>query len=264
MLYAQKLRAETVFEWGKHRFRNLFMVIGLLVVLTVTTLFGILLQIGAISFKSMILFKGLNLNISFMERLKEYWELIADQLSIYFVYLIVEPALYLVTYFADLKLNYEFVAITCPGASSPFELGLNMGILGIAVVLVGSDIQVFKQVTYNAYIGQKSSMVMSTTYIKWHLTKGNGGLFNEYCSGLYSWLVAMCIFFLEKLARIDVFQTALQYLMSLVTLQVFVSNGGIHEVDPACNTVKGFEGYDTYIATLTSGIFYVFFIPNCC
>ena len=74
-------------------------------------------------------------------------------------------------------------------------------------------------------------------------------------------MIAMIIFSIEKLAKLDVFQTALQYLMSLVTLQVFVSNGGIHEVDPACNTVVGFENYDTYIAALTSGIFYLFFMP---
>ena len=260
-LYADKERAERVLQWDQHTIRNRILVMGLFLALLGGATVGVMVEMAAISFKSMILFKGLSLDIPFLEKLEEYWRSIAVQLDIRYIFDLIKPFLGFIQYFADLRIDYSFVNVTCPGASAPYELGTNMVVLGLAVVLIGSDLQVFRAVTLTAYISQKGNIITKMLYLKWHLMHKGDRLTYSFCGGAFAHFRALLVFAAENMAQFDGFQTSLQYIMSLVTVGVFISDNGIHETSVACNSVKGFENFDTYIAIIASTVFYLFLLP---
>ena len=126
----------------------------------------------------------MDLDIPFIDSLERYWAGIAAELDLRFIFsVLVTPFLNVIKFFANLRIDYSFVKVTCIGASSPYELGVNMVILGTAVLIIGSDIQVFKQVSLGAYLTAKGSIVTKPLYAMWHLKQRGNSLTFAFCAG---------------------------------------------------------------------------------
>ena len=154
----------------------------------------------------MILFKGLSLKHELFDRLIEFWMKFTQHFQAPWISDIIKFSINLLKYFATLNIDYSFVNVTCPGASSPYELGLNMAILGIVTVFIGSDIQVFKLVSYNAYLQIKARLMTRSLYLKWNLSNRGQNISYPVYKGLYSFVIAIFVFGIENLGRVDVFQ----------------------------------------------------------
>ena len=81
-------------------------------------------------------------------------------------------------------------------------------------------------------------------YVKWHFLEKGRSMTYSYRSGAMSYLSAISIFGIENLARVDVFQTALQCFMSVVQMGTFIdSDTYIHKSSDACNSIAGFHNF---------------------
>ena len=112
-------------QWGMHKIRNVLMVLLLTALFVFCVITLVLFELVGISFKSMILFKGLTLSLPFLERLSEFWESVASVLNIRLIFDVFQPLLGIIQLFAYFTIDFEFLQVTCPGASSPYELAIN-------------------------------------------------------------------------------------------------------------------------------------------
>ena len=69
-LFNIKENAEIFWEWGHHTTRNVFIVVFLIVVFFLAVSAFIVIELGGVTFKSMIMFKSLRIDFSFVDQVR--------------------------------------------------------------------------------------------------------------------------------------------------------------------------------------------------
>ena len=72
-LFNIKENAEIFWEWGHHTTRNVFIVVFLILVFFLAVSALVLVELGGITFKSMIMFKSLRIDFSFVDQVRFFF-----------------------------------------------------------------------------------------------------------------------------------------------------------------------------------------------
>ena len=65
---------------------------------------------------------------------------------------------------AKLEADLSSVSVSCKGAAAPAELVLNMGILGMTIIVIESDFQLYSVISHNQIVGLNLSVVLASGY----------------------------------------------------------------------------------------------------
>ena len=162
---------------------------------------------------------------------------------------------------STLEINVEAINVTCEGATAPIELFINLGILGISTIVIESNLQIYRLLTFNSLTEKFLQGVTQPGYKAWSC-RDNGKSAEPTYRATFAYFIAcfsggiMSIF-----GGFDFFLSSLSYLMSLVRMETFVSHGGVHAFSPECNAVVGWEGMDETLANLASAEAYLILFP---
>ncbi len=265
-LFNSKENAEIFWEWGLHKARNMIVVFVLLFVFLFAIIVTIAVEMGGVAFKSMIMFKSMRIDFSFVDKIGEYLSRVLKSLDLEFIYRLMEPFVEMIRILSEWKIDFAAVKVTCPGASGPYRLMLNVCVIGLVVVFIESDIQLFKVLSYDALLFERTRMVFKVVYVQWNFMERGESLYMLFGVGSATYGKALLLFLVQILTRADIFQTSLQYAMSLVRLSSFVADRRygipINETSEACNSVVGFEMYDLYLAIGTSSVVWLLCVPS--
>jgi len=118
------------------------------------------------------------------------------------------------------------------------ELLFNLLIMGSCVIIIESNFQLFRAITFN-----------STTDI--HI---QGATHLSYTRLFVAVVVRL-------IGGFDFFQAFMQFLMSVTSISQFVEVSGGHDFSPECNAVENFVGYDGNLAFLASCQAWLLLLP---
>jgi hypothetical protein len=229
------------------------------------TLLSFVAIMASVFFKAMIVWRGFSLSINFEQIMEDAVKIIANIMSLPAMEYLFYPITYMFNLFSTFEIDLEAVAITCQGASAPMELFINMIVVGLAVIIIESDYQLFRAISFKSVCDLFFEAAMQPTYRKWTThrhNRVNGVTMHRTIAGAWQYArVLLGIVFVSTMANFDVFQGFLQYLMSCLTLKSFLANNGIHAHSDSCNNVPGYRNFDTYIALGTSVEAWLLFLP---
>lgn len=258
--YAVRARAERKRN-RTHRFwKTWFFLCWSLVVVFVITLLSFIAQMSGVLFASMILWK--NLSASLADSFDAIMEATADAalalIEITPVYYFFVAMMVVFDAFANFTLDISAVDITCAGAQSPLELFINLVIMGLTIVVIESNIQVFRSVTFNSMTDKFIECFTQPAYRKWAFRDHGKSAASTY-RGMFGYAVTgLLTMSIRAFGAVDVVQTFLQYIMSLVTISAFFP---IHNFTDSCNDVLDYEGYDEGLATLGTVFAWLLLLP---
>ena len=175
--------------------------------------------------------------------------------------IVFEPITWILTILSNITFDLEGIAVVCSGSQAPFELMLNIIILGVAVLIIESGYQDYKAVTNAALVKKFFSIASQPFYKKWMSTE-MGTQENKTYIGFFMWIfVAFEISFAMGLANFDFFRSGLQFLMSYVNLAIFAEDGWHHPFSESCNSIVDYEGFDEALAIFSSLLAYFLLMP---
>ena len=169
---------------------------------------------------------------------------------------------FLFLFLSRFKIDLSGIGVTCQGASSPFELGLNIFILGTVIIVIESELQTFRGLCFASALSKYVSRLLSHEYISMETTRKppmhTYELFTWYASYIgklvFVSLVQVLFFAID-------FKSALQFVMSLVQIKVFAQDRGRHPSSADCNQVAGYTNFDTYLAYASTFFAYALILP---
>ena len=250
------------FRMQKHRFLLtwVFLIGGffLLVFMTILNFVG---NVSNIFFKSMILWREFQIPVPFNELMGNAVSFLSDILSIPGFRELFYPFYAFFDWVSTLEINVEAINVTCAGATAPIELFVNLAILGISTVVIESNLQLYRLLTFNAVCAKFFQGITQPGYRAWAIREnGRKAHYTIFASFAY---IFTCIAaaLVTVFGNIDVFLSSLSYLMSLVKMGAFVKSEGFHEFSIECNAVVGWEGIDSDIAMLASIEAYLILLP---
>jgi len=256
-----KVEAELLTPVAFRRLKTWAWLFGTFGIVIFSSILAYFTEMSGIFFKAIILFKALELKFPFTDRIIASVKYAAKYVGAEFLEEILIPLKQALHFLEFFKIDFSAINVTCAGSTAPFELFLNILVIGTVMVLIESDFQLYKTVTYTGMMDENVDMLGKYVYVKWSVRSYGKKLQRSYM-GIISFLFDCAGLAFRKFAMdIDIFQNMLQYLMSLVVMQRFYSNGGIHETSDACNSVIGWENFDIYIAFISSLLFYLMFFP---
>jgi hypothetical protein len=179
---------------------------------------------------------------SYVESIK-LWVAQIDQSNIFFVFSFLKlafvPVLYLLEGLYIFDFNFAAIDLTCNGALAPAELCLDLLILVVIVVIICADYPLlFSQTISKANMAYFFNQICSST-------GGIGGFFLSLLS-LFLWLFS----------QLNPLQSAMQYMMTLVTISSFVQDGGHHPISPGCDKISTAPNIDSAIGYLATVVAY--------
>jgi calmodulin len=260
-----KASAEKLLNNSNMLLKTSFFLIGGLVINIIIAVFSFISMLASIFFKAMIVWRGLDIGVDFSTIVENA----VEQLPIVKVFPgfgnIFVPLIELLKIFSKIDLNLDAVNITCKGALAPTELLFNLGIIGIAVLLIESDYQMYRSISFGNITEKFMETILQPVYRKWstHREKGRSGVsLHRTTSGFWYYIcLVLSTFTAMNMAGFDLFQSTLQYMMSMVTFFAFVEDNGMHGYSDECNGVAGFKNFDLYIARLASIEAWLLFTP---
>ena len=141
-------------------------------------------------------------------------------------------------------IHLDAVNVTCPGAIAPTRLFLNLFIIVFAIELVESDLEYFWLTTVSTVRSNIWNVLSTKNY------------FRDY------WIVASIVAsFTLVLGLMPGPMKDLQYMLSLVTVSLFIHDHGVSSHSSSCNAAIGIVPADTILAYATSLVFYLMILP---
>jgi len=125
--------------------------------------------------------------------------------------------------------------------------------MGICIIIIESNFQLFRAITFNAMTDIFIKGVTQPAYKGWAY-RNRGTVASKTFSGKVRYFATLALVLVARLAGgFDFFQSFMQYLMSITNISVFAEQDGWRHVSsPECNVVDGFTDYDDRIAVLAS------------
>ena len=161
---------------------------------------------------------------------------------------------------ARFKIDLSVMNVTCQGSKDPFILLENLFILGCIIIVIESQMQVFRGLVFTTTLDKYNNILLSREYQELILS-GKGcervTLLLRYTYELIKLVV------IQVLARILDFRSLLQFAVAQVQFSAFVS-GQDHMMasTEACNKVPGAENFDYFLAIVTSGLAFAVVLPS--
>ena len=146
----------------------MFYLIGSLAIFGVVLL-GYIAAMGKIIFKSMIIVNGLRLaNLPYFELLLSLTKIASELFRVQWLYnIVLYPFVQVISFLLFFEIDFEAVNVTCLGSHAPLKLFTNLIVMGIVIVVVQSDVAIFKSVTLSSFLKKFKDMVFSVGYRTW-------------------------------------------------------------------------------------------------
>ncbi len=193
-------------------------------------------------FTSLILFRGYNIgiHISFLNRITQFVTEICVAMRIPSLIVIFYPFLWIANEIANFNISLASVAVTCKGSQLPIYLLLDCIVLGVAVILIQSEMEVYWCTAYAKVHNEFRGVLLQPNFWSRNFWPN---LFYMCWSGL--------LFLLPHPRKI------LQYALGLCRILVFFEDDGHGASSQNCDaTSGGIIGVDTMLALLTSAVAY--------
>ena len=246
----------------------LFTLVAVVLVLIVAILY-ILMQFISILFKSLIIWKQMHNLKLFDFKMLDYQSVlnrVIDEIGIVMYRIgfpevireaitkLFTPIYFIFDLLAYIRIDFSLINVTCPGAQAPLELLLDCIVLGVVIIIIQSEYQVFSGLIFQSATSRYSEIVLSNEYTA-HERKQSQAVYSTFSviTSLIGTLVTQAVGY----AGAGVFQSALTFAMSFVKIQTFVENNGAHQFSEACNVVAGAEGLDFTLAILSTTLAYL-------
>ena len=271
--YISKGEAEVLMQSGGYSrvfITWMFFVVGLLVaVATATVLF--IFAVLNIYFRAMVLWRGLSVKMPYGDTMgASVHEIAHSFLPDNVVGVAISNAVQ--TSFEPIQTAFEYLStvsidltsigyLHCNGASAPFELMIFLFIMGLFVVLIESNYQLFRGITFMGFSEKYAHVLSLPAYRSWAYRE-NGTREQKTTLGYYRYLVSTVLAVLARaLGGVDIIQPILLYTVSLVKVTKFADYKLMHTYTPACNHFMGFENYDFYLSFITSMLAWSLIVP---
>ena len=150
--YVSRAEAERLRNYTNRVVKVFIFITAAILLTTVATILIFAAHISTIFFKTMIMWKGLQINLPFARILAAAIGELGNLLYFSFMADMFVPIAYLLDLFANLKIDLSVVNVTCAGAAAPLQLLINLFVLGVVIVLIESNFQVFQSITYSNVI----------------------------------------------------------------------------------------------------------------
>ena len=207
-----------------------------------------------IYFKSLILYKSFQMDFNFMDR-------VIEALQFPFLINIVNPFIPFLEMLIVFKINFGAFGVTCVGAAMPYQLMVNLIVLGLVIIVVESDLQIFRVLTQAPLYELLVGLFTKEPYIKWSMRE-KGTKLNWTLAGIYNIAYTISINTMTSIFQgTDVFMSTLLFAMSTVELGDFFYDERVNSPTNACNEVPGLENCDTDIYDCAGYIFKFLIIP---
>jgi len=266
-----KMRAERLLKTWRRRFVTWVFILSVPFVALVGVGFSFAGELSEVFFKAMILLKSLNLDVLGLgATIKAFLADLINLIGTQWLHELMSPAVAIIDFLGKFKIDLKQLQVTCEGASAPVELFMNMVILGIVILLTQANFQPYKLLAYDRMVELSNAMFTSKMYTQWFI-RLRGQLLGFSFMGVFSYTFRVLSAVLWQLISvIDIFQSALIYMMSMVYVENFVRVGGsaglsvqsigMHAYSEACNQIKDFAGVDALLAFGASVLFW-FLVP---
>jgi len=265
--YAARSEAERKRDYTKRLFKTwLFLLSGVIMGLMITLIIFIA-SMGSVFFKSMILWRGLEIDLAFVDTMVDSVKSLGRSLGLPSLAVLFYPFQATFDYFSSIDLGaiMASVNVTCDGASAPLELLTNLVILGVTIIIIESNFQLFRAITFNSVTDKFIQSVSQPSYKAWvYRNRGTSAIKTKKGWHHYLWTLSW-VLVVRIGGGFDFFQSFLQFLMSVVSLSKFANPEAeypfTHKSSPECNHVDGYEYYDKYIALAASVEAYLLLLP---
>ena len=243
--YIARAHAERKRDLNMRVVKTYFFMFWALFLVLVLTLGAFVSTLSQVFFRSMIMWKGYNIGVDYDDIIRHGVNAMVFLLDLPFVLYLFYPAIYAFSFFASFSIQLDAIDVSCEGSQAPLELFINVIILGITIIVIESDYQIFRAVTFsgvteNFFKKQSHSHVIAPGRRgEWHKEESYDKRLAEIYPDKYSHNYG------KDSGGFDFFQSFLQYCMSMVVLVPFI---GGHASTGACDNVDGWEGTDTAIA----------------
>ena len=125
-----------------------------------------------IVFQAMVLWRAYKraININFTADflnpfLRQFGDVIGSK---QIIYVLSYPYVYIIDKVSNLNINLNAVKVTCNGAQSPLYLLVDIVIVGVVILVIQSDVQIFWTMMLQPTAGKIRSMVFSPEYFRKH------------------------------------------------------------------------------------------------
>ena len=247
-------------------FKSLLFLPFALVVISIVNLGFFALVLAEIFFKALIIYRQshtflvllsyqsvLNTMVAKIESLTKNWPFL------FVLDWLLKILLWIFDLLSSIKIDFSAVGVTCLGAGAPFQLLVNLFVLGVVIIVVESELQTFRGLCFQRTLERYSSALLSREYRRFLVKKlalsDKVRWFSIYVLRLVGLLCVQLIFWIVN------FQNLLQFSMSLVEIRVFGKVNGLHEFSESCNQVSGYKNFDTLLAYSTSAVAYMLVFP---
>ena len=221
--YAIRSRAERKRDRENRLLKTWLFLLWALITIVIVTLLSFVSQMSGVLFYSMILWKNLASSITdtFSAILEASLEAVGNLLQFAPIYYLFYSIMVVFDFFANFTINFDAIEVTCQGAQAPLELFINLVIMGLAIVIVESDVQIYRAITFNSMTDKFIECYTQPAYRLW-ASRGRGEHRHSTVRGMWNYILtgfsAVCI---RAFGGFDIVQSFLQYIMSLVTIDLF-------------------------------------------
>ena len=261
--FGQIALAESLRDSSKRAIKTWIFIFACLVSVLVLAALIFVTAMGGVFFKSMIVWRGLNLNLNF-DFIEKMAFAIAKLAAVFkipgFEYLFY-PFQAMYTFFSRFKIDLSAISVTCKGASAPMELLMNLLIVGVCIVIIESNFQIFRIVTFNALTDCFIQVLPQTLYKDWASCERGTKASASLRGRIQYWITVVLTVGIRVAGGFDFFVSFMQFLMSLTNIAKFAESSGMHADSPECNNVTGFINFDKYIALIASCQAWAIFLP---
>jgi len=146
-------------------------------------------------------------------------------------------------------------------ASAPMELLFNLMIMGICIIIIESNFQMFRAITFNSLTNAFIQGIAQPSYKEWAYRSRGSSALQSWGGSIKYTLTVIAVIFARGVGGFDFFLSFMQFLMSLTSISRFVEASYMHADSPECNNVEGFVNFDQYIAFVASIEAWICFLP---
>lgn len=225
----------------------MFVVICLLMTFVVVLLF---ITIGAsqILFNTLVIFRSYRLYFPFASTFADEATFLVESMfrsiGIGRLAVLAYPFIKIADELSKIHINLAAVNVSCAGAQGPPLLFLNLIIVGVVVIIIRSDAQVYWDVAQRQVLTKALPMVFNEYYVV-----------KNRMSTVFFTLSSMILLALPSPRKV------IQFMLSFVTVSHFFSGGGRSPSNANCDAAAQIFPVDTFLATLTTIIVYIAIFP---
>jgi hypothetical protein len=256
--YVNRAKAERKRDFSRRIMKTWIFVLWAVIFVIGVALFSFVSTMSQVFFRSMIVWKGFHLKYDFTHIMKACVDAASFILNLPVVAYLFYPAIAAFSFFSNFTIDVEAIDITCEGAQAPMELIINLVILSLTVLVIESDYQIFRAITFNSVTDKFFEAITQPCYQAWAFRE-NGTKQKPTLRGKLSYIkTGILTLFFRIIGGFDLFQSFLQYCMSMVVWKTFVP---VHYSTYECDQVEGWEGTDTTIAIIATFQAWILVIP---